>query len=318
IKSYIIIPIFYQHSLDGYVFMEDTNQLREWPEEDLQIFRIIGDLLSTFIERNRNENLIKNHRDYLEKLVEEKTSELRGAVQLAQAANKAKSEFLASMSHELRTPLNSIIGFSKLIKLPETMNKEQEFIQYINKAGNHLLKLVNDILDISKMEAGKITIMKSNFQVFESLQNSILIMMPQAAKKNMKIIEPEMVDIVFNGDEKRIRQVFINCLSNAIKFTGEQGIIEITLRKIKDFAEVSFKDNGVGISIEHQKFIFDKFYQVGQVMYSENEGTGLGLSISKHIVEAHGGVILLESEPGKGSKFTIRLPLQVQCIQNVF
>ena len=318
IKSYIIIPIFYQHSLDGYVFMEDTNQLREWPEEDLQIFRIIGDLLSTFIERNRNENLIKNHRDYLEKLVEEKTSELRGAVQLAQAANKAKSEFLASMSHELRTPLNSIIGFSKLIKLPETMNKEQEFIQYINKAGNHLLKLVNDILDISKMEAGKITIMKSNFQVFESLQNSILIMMPQVAKKNMKIIEPEMVDIVFNGDEKRIRQVFINCLSNAIKFTGEQGIIEITLRKIKDFAEVSFKDNGVGISIEHQKFIFDKFYQVGQVMYSENEGTGLGLSISKHIVEAHGGVILLESEPGKGSKFTIRLPLQVQCIQNVF
>ena len=318
IKSYIIIPIFYQHSLDGYVFMEDTNQLREWPEEDLQIFRIIGDLLSTFIERNRNENLIKNHRDYLEKLVEEKTSELRGAVQLAQAANKAKSEFLASMSHELRTPLNSIIGFSKLIKLPETMNKEQEFIQYINKAGNHLLRLVNDILDISKMEAGKITIVKSNFQVFESLQNSILIMMPQVAKKNMKIIEPEMVDIVFNGDEKRIRQVFINCLSNAIKFTGEQGIIEITLRKIKDFAEVSFKDNGVGISIEHQKFIFDKFYQVGQVMYSENEGTGLGLSISKHIVEAHGGVILLESEPGKGSKFTIRLPLQVQCIQNVF
>lgn len=308
-KSYIIIPIFYQHTLDGFVLFEDTVTLRDWPEEDLQIFRIIGDLISTFIERTRNEDMIKNHRDYLEKLVEEKTSELQTAVKLAQAANKAKSEFLANMSHELRTPLNSIIGFSKLIQLPEGYDKEKEFIKYINSAGNHLLKIVNDILDISKMESGKTVMIKSKFSLYDSLMNSIFIMMPQATKKNMTIIEPEKIEIFFNGDEKRIRQVFINILSNAIKFTGENGLIEISLIEVNGFAEISIKDNGVGISHEHQKFIFDKFYQVGQVMYSENEGTGLGLSISKHIIENHGGVILLDSNPGKGTKFTIRLPL---------
>lgn len=312
IKSFILIPIFYQHSLDSFIFFEDTVQIQDWPDEDLQIFRIIGDLISTFIERTRNENLIKNHRDYLEKLVEEKTSELQNAVKLAQAANKAKSEFLANMSHELRTPLNSIIGFSKLIRLPEDFSKEQEFISYINSAGNHLLKLVNDILDISKMESGKMLFVKSKFELYDSLLNSILIMMPQATKKNMKILQPERVEILFNGDEKRIRQVFLNFLSNAIKFTNDNGLIEINLKSTPNFAEISFRDNGVGINLEHQKFIFDKFYQVGQVMYSENEGTGLGLSISKHIIETHGGLILLESEPGKGSTFTIRLPLKVQ------
>ena len=309
IKSYIFIPIFYQHSLAGFIFFEDIFQSRDWPEEDLQIFRIIGDLFSTFIERTRNENLMKNHRDYLEKLVEEKTSELQNAVKLAQAANVAKSEFLANMSHELRTPLNSIIGFSKLIRLPEEFQKEKEFITYINTAGNHLLKLVNDILDISKMESGKMVITKSKFDLYDSLKNSILIMMPQASKKNMQIVYPTQKEIFFNGDEKRIRQVFLNLISNAIKFTSDNGLIEISLTLLEHFVEISFKDNGIGISPEHQKFIFDKFYQIGQVMYSENEGTGLGLSISKHIVETHGGVILLESSPGSGSKFTVRFPL---------
>ena len=308
-KSYILIPVFYQHSLAGFIFFEDTLQSRDWPEEDLQIFRIIGDLFSTFIERTRNENLIKNHRDYLEKLVEEKTSELQSAVKLAQAANVAKSEFLANMSHELRTPLNSIIGFSKLIRLPDEYKKEHEFLSYINSAGNHLLKLVNDILDISKMESGKMIIRKSKFDLYESLMNSIFILMPQATKKNMQILKPDPVECIFTGDEKRIRQVFLNLVSNAIKFTGENGIIEVRLRILDRFVEISIKDNGIGISLEHQKYIFDKFYQIGQVMYSEIEGTGLGLSISKYIVEGHGGVILLESMPGNGSQFTVRLPL---------
>ena len=111
-----------------------------------------------------------------------------------------------------------------------------------------------------------------------------------------------------------MRQVFINLISNAIKFTDESGLIEISLNLIGNFIEISIKDTGVGISLEHQKFIFDKFYQVGQVMYSEKEGTGLGLSISKYIVESHGGIIFLESEPGKGSTFTVSLPSQIQSL----
>ena len=152
-------------------------------------------------------------------------------------------------------------------------------------------------------------ITKSKFDLYDSLKNSILIMMPQASKKNMQIVYPTQKEIFFNGDEKRIRQVFLNLISNAIKFTSDNGLIEISLTLLEHFVEISFKDNGIGISPEHQKFIFDKFYQIGQVMYSENEGTGLGLSISKHIVETHGGVILLESSPGSGSKFTVRFPL---------
>ena len=125
----------------------------------------------------------------------------------------------------------------------------------------------------------------------------------------MQILKPDPVECIFTGDEKRIRQVFLNLVSNAIKFTGENGIIEVRLRILDRFVEISIKDNGIGISLEHQKYIFDKFYQIGQVMYSEIEGTGLGLSISKYIVEGHGGVILLESMPGNGSQFTVRLPL---------
>lgn len=311
IQSFILVPIFYEDSLYGFLFVEDFYNLRDWPDEDLQIFKMIGEMLSAFVERTKNESIVKHQRDYLEKLVDEKTVELKRAAELALAASKAKSEFLANMSHELRTPLNSIIGFSKLIKLSDEYENEKEYLQYINSAGNHLLKLVNDILDISKMDSGKMKMNMANFELYSSIRDTIMIISSLASKKEITIQfeDDKTSSLVITGDEKRIRQVFINILSNAVKFTAEKGHIQVKVRILSQFVEIDFIDNGVGISKEHQKYIFEKFYQVGQVMYSENEGTGLGLSICKHILDYHKGTIYLDSEPGRGSTFTVRLPL---------
>lgn len=306
INSIVMIPLILDSSLDSILFFEDQ-ELRVFDEDDLELFNLISNILSAFLERSRTEFLVKNHKDYLEKIVQEKTSELIASVKKAEEANKSKSDFLANMSHELRTPLNSIIGFSKLIQLGEGYEKEKEFLKFINTAGNHLLKLLNEILDISKMEAGKFTIVKKTCLISECIHQAITIMSHEAVKKNITLIQAEQDSEILILDEKRIRQVFINLISNAIKFTDENGVVEINIRNKTKYYEVDIKDNGIGISLEHQAHIFENFYQVGNVMYSENTGTGLGLSICKHIVDAHSGIITFESFPGKGTTFTVRL-----------
>ncbi len=306
INSIVIIPLILDSNLDSILFFEDSEE-RIFDEDDIDLFNLISNILSAFLERSRTEFLVKNHKDYLEKVVQEKTSELLASVKKAEEANKSKSDFLANMSHELRTPLNSIIGFSKLIQLGDEYVKEKEFLKFINTGGNHLLKLLNEILDISKMEAGKFTIVKKTTSVLECLLQAITIMSHEALKKNITLVQPDSDNEFLILDEKRIRQVFINLISNAIKFTNENGVVEIITRIKQKYYEIDIKDNGIGISLEHQAHIFENFYQVGNVMYSENTGTGLGLSICKHIIDAHSGIITFESFPGKGTTFTVRL-----------
>jgi len=240
------------------------------------------------------------------KLLFEANEELR-------KATEAKSEFLAHMSHELRTPLNVIIGFSELMidRVPGEINEEQRHcLNDILDSGKHLLNLISDVLDLSKIESGKMKLRLTNFaltKVIESLKNTIMPMLV-SKKQSLDIKVDEEFPLV-RADEAKVRQVLLNLLSNSNKFTGEGGKLKIEAVRDGDWCQVSVIDNGIGIKKDDQDRIFEPFYQLDNPLTKEKSGTGLGLAVAKQIIERHGGRIWVESEYGRGSRLTFTLPL---------
>jgi len=230
-----------------------------------------------------------------------------------EAANRHKSEFLANMSHELRTPLNAIIGFSEVLQeklFGELNEKQSEYTDDILSSGRHLLSLINEILDLSKVEAGRMELELSTFDLPLAIDNARTFVRERATKHGIKVdvaIDERLGDYV--GDERKIKQILLNLLSNAVKFTPEGGRIGINARKVDGAVEISVRDTGIGISLEDQAKIFEEFRQVGSNYAHKTEGTGLGLTLAKKFVELHGGKIWVESEVGKGSTFTFALPI---------
>jgi len=233
------------------------------------------------------------------------------------AATRRKSEFLANMSHELRTPLNAIIGFSDVLgqRLFGELNPKQgEYVQDISTSGRHLLALVNEILDLSKVEAGRMELDRSDFAVVEMIQSTVTFVRERAASHNVLL----QVDVApnagaINADERKIRQVLLNLLSNAVKFTPEGGSVRVAARRDRDELTISVADTGVGIAFEDRSKVFEEFRQVGRSRNTTQEGTGLGLTLAKRFVELHGGRIWLESAIGKGSTFTFAIPIVVRA-----
>lgn len=230
----------------------------------------------------------------------------------AERANQLKSQFLASMSHELRTPLNAIIGFSDLL-VGETAGplgeKQKRFTRHIKEGGRHLLSLINDILDLSKIEAGQLELHLENFGVTEALPE-VLSTINHLAMKNKIRVETEVgTDLIVYADRVRFKQILYNLLSNAVKFTPQGGKVRVESSTTGSFARITVSDTGVGITLEDQEAIFDEFRQVGTTANGVKEGTGLGLAITKRLVEQQSGKIWVESEPGKGSRFSFTLPL---------
>ncbi|MGR3221278.1 MAG: ammonium transporter [Candidatus Anammoxibacter sp.] len=256
---------------------------------------------------------IENINTVLKKKINEKTLDLQKTNTALIRANKLKSEFLANMSHELRTPLNAIIGFSEVLrdKIAGDLNEDQvDFVKDIHGSGQHLLHMINDILDLSKIEAGKTELSYEEFLISGSIKEVQDVITEMATKKKItvKLQLAENVGMV-TADRTKYKQVLFNLLSNAIKFTPENGKIMIEGTVSTNELLISVADTGIGIKEEYQTDIFDEFYQIDGSQTREYEGTGLGLALAKRIVDLHGGKIWVESEENKGSKFSFTLPV---------
>ncbi|HUU08284.1 MAG TPA: ATP-binding protein [Dehalococcoidales bacterium] len=230
-------------------------------------------------------------------------------------ANRLKSEFLAHMSHELRTPLNAIIGFSELLidgVLGKITQKQKKCLTDILASSQHLLSLINEVLDLSKIESGKTELRLTNFtltDIIEPLKSSIMPMLT-SRKQSLETEVPDNLPLV-RADKAKVRQVLLNLLSNAIKFTADGVRLKIEAAWRNDWCQVSVIDNGIGINKEDQERMFEPFCQLENPLTREKSGTGLGLTIARQIIERHGGQIWVESDYGKGSRFTFTLPLAI-------
>jgi two-component system, NtrC family, sensor kinase len=229
-----------------------------------------------------------------------------------ESASRHKSEFLANMSHELRTPLNAIIGFSEVLSagmVGDLNDKQAEYLQDILESGRHLLSLINDILDLSKVEAGRMELEPENYDLPSAINNALILVKERASRRGIALgsdVDERLGTL--RGDERKVKQVILNLLSNALKFTPEGGRIDVSAVLREHVAEVSVSDTGIGIAPAHQAAVFEAFHQVGTAE-KKAEGTGLGLALSRKFIELHGGAIWVKSRLGAGSTFTFTLPL---------
>ncbi|HEX2438533.1 MAG TPA: GAF domain-containing protein [Methylomirabilota bacterium] len=260
------------------------------------------DLLRTFATQSAL--AIQNARLFRE--IETKSREL-------EIANRHKDEFLASMSHELRTPLNAIIGFSEVMLerlFGEINDKQEEYLSDILSSGRHLLSLINDILDLAKIEAGRMELEPTEFDLPHAIENAVVLVRERALRRGITLeqaIGPEVGEI--KGDERKIKQVLLNLLSNAVKFTPEGGRIDVRAARHDGAVEISVADTGVGIAPEDHEAVFEEFRQVGTDYARKHEGTGLGLALARKFVELHGGTIRVQSRLGEGATFTFTIPV---------
>src|SRR5262245_44697713 len=292
-RSVLAVPLLREERILG--------ALTVWRKEAGSFSAEVVNLLQTFA--TQSVLAIQNARLFRE--IEDKSRQI-------EAANRHKSEFLANMSHELRTPLNAIIGFSEVLgerMFGELNEKQAEYTEDILSSGRHLLSLINEILDLSKVEAGRMELELVKFDLPLAIDNARTFVRERATKHGINLdisVDERLGDYV--GDERKIKQILLNLLSNAVKFTPEGGRIGIKARQADGSVEISVSDTGIGIAPEDQATIFEEFRQVGGDYAHKREGTGLGLTLAKKFVELHGGRIWVESEVGKGSTFSFTLP----------
>jgi signal transduction histidine kinase/DNA-binding response OmpR family regulator len=271
----------------------------------------VGHVIRRLIETLKELERYKNN---LELLVEQRTAELVKARDEAQAANRAKSTFLANMSHELRTPLNAILGFSSLLRGRGASEQQRRDLDMINRSGEHLLGLINDVLDVAKIEAGRTELEIAPIDLGRLIEDVTDMVRPRAAQKGLALrVETAQLPLFIRIDAARLRQVLINLLNNAIKFT-EQGSVSLRVNAVpaNEKGEVlltfEIEDTGEGIAASDQAAIFDAFVQTNAA--KRHEGVGLGLTISRQIIELMGGTIQVESIPGRGSRFRTEIPVE--------
>jgi len=313
----------------------DVNGAEKWVwEQGTGIYSEMGDLLvlegfiTDITDRKHTEEELKRHRDHLEELVQERTTELAAAKEAAETANRAKSDFLARMSHDLRTPLNAIMGYAQILKRQENLpDKQRDQLNTIQESGEHLLALINDILDLSRIEARKEEIQREAFNLPALIHEVLSATGVKATEKHLSFLyeENESLPALVRGDARKLRQVLMNLLDNAVKYTQEGSVtLKVAscelrvansgLREEEPFqypvSSITFhvSDTGIGIPQEQIEAIFEPFMQ-GDVQATE--GIGLGLAISRHLVELMGGKLSVESTPEKGSAFAFTLELEV-------
>jgi GAF domain-containing protein/sensor histidine kinase YesM len=295
VKAAIFAPMMWEGRGIGVIFV-GRDFAGPFSEKEIALLKTFADQAVIAIQNAR-----------LFREIQEKSAQL-------EVANKHKSDFLANMSHELRTPLNAIIGFSEVLSermFGEINEKQADYLKDIHESGKHLLSLINDILDLSKIEAGRMDLEISTFDLPSALSNAMTLVRERAQRHGIELaLDVDKQLGSFQADERKFKQIVLNLLSNAVKFTPDGGRVSVSARKDTTHVEIAVKDTGIGIAPEDQAAVFEEFKQVGRDYTKKAEGTGLGLTLTKRFVELHGGEIRLESALGKGSTFTITLPLR--------
>ena len=293
-RAVLAVPLLRQCSASGVIFMF-RREPRPFSPDQIALVETFARQAAIAIDNAR-----------LFREIEDKSRQL-------EIANRHKSEFLANMSHELRTPLNAIIGFSEVLSqrmFGEINEKQAEYLSDILESGRHLLSLINDILDLSKIEAGRMDLELSDFNLVCTIESTVSLVRERAQRKGIMLqcTLDERLGVV-RADERKVKQVLLNLLSNALKFTPERGRIEVRCAACGAAAEISVTDTGVGIAPEDHEAVFEEFRQVGKADKKAG-GTGLGLAISRRFIELHGGKISLRSNVGDGSTFCFTLPIR--------
>lgn len=278
---------------------------------ETQAGMLVSSSIRDISERRQAEEKLRTvHQRYTSELAET-NRQLALRNQEIEAANRLKSEFLTGMSHELRTPLHTVIGFAELLKeeFDGPLNEKQHrFVEHIHRDALHLLDLINELLDLSKIEAGKVELRPERFDIGPAVEEVLSSIRVRAQAKGIQVEAVLAEDCEIHADRIRFKQILFNLLSNGVKFTSDGGKVEIRAIPAGGDVQISVRDNGVGIHPDAQASVFDKFYQISVSVKGGNEGTGLGLAITKVLVEQHGGRIWLESEHGRGSCFTFTIP----------
>ncbi|NJR51696.1 MAG: response regulator [Leptolyngbyaceae cyanobacterium CSU_1_3] len=329
VRAELVTPIVVRDELWGLLIAHQCFESRHWQESERAFLQRIAGHLTIAIYQAKLYAQVQQQKETLEHQVVDRTQELRDTLVTAQAANRAKSEFLATMSHELRSPLTTIIGMASTLlryqlsqsntKGALTLQKQQEYLQTIQSRGEHLLALINDILDLSQVETGKTILDVQEFSLFALAHHTLDLLQEKAARRNVELhldarssdsYSRHQKDDTLRADYQRIKQILLNLLSNAIKFTPENGSITLRIWFNDDTAVLQVEDTGIGIHPHQIPLLFQKFQQLDTSYHRKYEGTGLGLALTKQLVELHGGKIEVTSTIGVGSKFTVHVPTQ--------
>ena len=316
VKAKLVAPIIVQDQLWGLLIAHQCFAPRQWLESEKTFLQHIAEHLAIAIYQAELYTEVQQQKQTLEQRVSDRTSELQDALLAAQSANLAKSEFLSTMSHELRTPLTCIIGLSATLlrwSFGQLTQRQRDYLQTINENGEHLLALINDILDLSQVEAGKTVLNISEFSLSQLANQTLHTLKEKAIQRGVYLgvnlrISPRQDN--FRGDPKRIKQILLNLLSNAIKFTPNDGKVILRVWLENNTAAFQVEDTGIGIPEHQQHLLFQKFQQLDTSYTRQYEGVGLGLALTKQLVELHGGRIEVKSTVGVGSIFTVWIPCQ--------
>ncbi len=316
VRAKLAAPIIFEDKLWGLIIAHQCETPRIWTENEKNLLTSIGEQIAITLYQNELMHSLTQEKQTLEQRVMERTMDLRDALMAAEAASRLRSEFLATMSHELLTPLTYVIGMSSTLlrwSFGELSEKQRDYLQTIHDSGEHLLEMINDILDLSQIEAGKAVLNITEFSLAEIAETSFKVLLEKAQAQEINVnldLQIKSEHDRFTADVRRIQQILWNLLSNAVKFTPKGGNVILRLWMENDTAVFQVEDSGIGILKEQLPRLFEKFHQLDTPYRRRYEGTGLGLALTKQLVELHRGRIEVESTVNVGSIFTVWIPAQ--------